>query len=155
MKLAQILFMPPPKRWVLEGNENTTASKGSKTARDVHMQISSLHLFRYPTFFYSNCQPNGSILRVCHFTTTSTLPLAPIECRTGILIRFNHNSHNSKNIPRQKHNAPLSRMLYWTETRTVKRMEWENKCRFKDTCTSDNSRVHCRPSWATWKRRAC
>lgn len=30
------------------------------------------------------------------FTTTSTLPLAPVECRTGILIRFNHNSHNNK-----------------------------------------------------------
>lgn len=115
------LFFPHQKCWVLEGNESPTASKGSKTARDVHMQISSLHLLRYPTSSYSNHQPNGSILRTSHFTTTSALPLAPIECRTGILIRLNHNSHSNKNIPRQKHNAPLSRMLCWTEKVTVKR----------------------------------
>lgn len=54
--LKSFLFSPPKKCWVLEGNENTTVSNGSKTARDAHMQISSLHLFRYTTSFYSNCR---------------------------------------------------------------------------------------------------
>lgn len=75
----------------------------------------SLHLFRYPTSFYSNCQM--AAFWEHGIPQPQALLPSSTEYGTGILIKFNHNSHNDKNIP------ILPRMLCWTEKRAVQRME--------------------------------